>query len=264
LAGQISTYSALKPASNLGSGKRDKPILVPAFTKEPKNRCRYVYSYDSVETLSEYRKSEHLDSVISGCSTDFDKAIKLMHWARSQWEPGRPSPYPPINAMEILRRIRNGETGGFCAQYCYVFVQAMQSFGFKARYVSITDHEVSEVFLPSMNRWVCFDPFYDSYYVNEKKFPLSVGKISAAFRLHKKIAMVGSKKSEIKSGHFARFDYFAVWTKNDHVGNPINFDGIERYKVYLVNSRQDIEQVPPSANYSSFFVDFYEGCWFAD
>jgi hypothetical protein len=264
LAGQISNYADLKPVSMLASGKQEKPIFVPTFTKQPKNRCRFVYSYDSVEALGEFRKGEHLDSVVFGCKTDFDIAVKLMHWVRSQWEPGKPSPYPPINAMEILKRIRDGETGGFCAQYCYVFVQAMQSFGYKARYVTIRNHEVSEVFLPSMDRWVCFDPFYDSYYVNEKGFPLSAGKISAAYRISKKISMIGSKKSEIGSNHFARFEYFAVWIKNDHVGNPINFDGIERYKVYLVNSKEDIAEVPLYANYSSFIEDFYEGSWFAD
>ena len=264
VAGQLSNYADLKPVSSLAGQNRQKPIYVPAFTKQPKNRCRYSYSYDAAETLAEYRKSEHLDSVISGCKTDFDTAVKLMHWARSQWEPGRPSPYPPINAMEILKRIRNGETGGFCAQYCFVFVQAMQSIGYKARYVSLNGHEVSEVFLPSMNRWVCFDPLYDSYYVNENKFPLSVGKISAAYRMKKKIEMMGSRKSDSKSNHFSMFEYFAVWIKNDHVANPINFDSIERYKVYLVNSKEDIAEVSPYANHSSNFTDFYEGSWFDD
>ncbi len=262
LAGQVSVYGRRDTGPLLNRGRRSRPLAVPSFTAREKQRRRYCFSYDTPQTLAALRREEKLDAQIAGCRDDFDAACRLLAWTRRQWEPGRPDPYPPIDAREILKRIRAGRTGGFCAQYCYVFVQAMQSLGFRARYMTLVDHEVCEVYLPSRRRWACFDPLYEATYADASGFPLSVGRISGLVRTGGRVEMKTARLPADVTAHLKKFEYFAVWIKNDHVAGPINFDSLERYKVYLVNSPEDIRRVPSTANYSSFHEDFYENCWF--
>ena len=93
------------------ANKDRKSIRVPQFVALEKvfYRSRFYFTFDSPQTLEKYRETENLDGVVEGWKNDFDLARKLMNWCRAQWEPGRPDPYPPINAIEILREI--GQNG---------------------------------------------------------------------------------------------------------------------------------------------------------
>lgn len=161
-----------------------KPIHVPLYVDPGSIRhdTLFHFTFDPPGALKQYREAEKLDQVVEDCKNDFETSLKLMKWSRSQWQPGRPDPYPPIDAREILKRIRLKQTGGFCAQYNYVFLQGLQSFGIFSRYVSIQHHEVTEVWIKTHNKWVCFDPLFDNYYTDEQGIPLSVLEISAAIK----------------------------------------------------------------------------------
>jgi hypothetical protein len=147
--------------------QKDKggPIEVPLFVS-PERVCHHLrvhFTFDDAESLRTLRTREKLDKVIAGAKTDMGVFIQLMQWVRGQWSPGRPDPYPPIDATVILDNIRRGETGGFCAQYCFVLVQCLQSLEYKARYVTVKGHEVAEVWSPELSKWVMLDPLYDLY-----------------------------------------------------------------------------------------------------
>jgi hypothetical protein len=82
--------------------------------------------------------------------------------------------------LEHGRLIRAGETGGFCAQYALVFGQSCQSLGYQVRYCDLASaggensHFVPEVYLPSLHRWVVFEPQFGHSYMNEQGAPLGV------------------------------------------------------------------------------------------
>lgn len=100
----------------------------------------------------------------------FDMYLKLCHWTHSQWKHSVPDPYPLSNAIDILRDIRSGKTGGFCGQYSYVLADVLKSMGFFAvRYVELWSNEnkshfVVEAWLDSHRKWVVLDADEDIYY----------------------------------------------------------------------------------------------------
>lgn len=176
---------------------------------------------------------------------------------QSSVAPGRPDPYPPIDAMAILDKIRAGETGGFCAQYCFVMVQCLQSLGYKARYITVKGHEVTEVWSPELSRWVMLDPLYELY-ISKEGTPLSVLEIHDMILRGEHDLEVHAKKDpgDLRE-YLSRYKKFAVWAKNDHVSSPINFLDIDRYKIYYLDDPTERMHVPAGSLYTLFSEDLY-------
>jgi len=235
------------------------PLFVDPATVKPTPRFRFTF--DPPEALAALRQEENLDEVVAGAVDDLARCVRLMSWTRKQWEPGIPNPYPPLNARIILKDIRRGFTGGFCAQYNYVLAQGLQSFGIPARYVSLVEHEVIEARLPDAGWWVCLDPLYDTYYMDEAGRPLSV------YEIHRRV--LDGQPVRLSDGHLVedipaqleKFRSFAVWLKNDHVTSPLNFADLERYKVYFLDGADDAARapVPRGALTTTEPVDIYPG-----
>jgi transglutaminase-like putative cysteine protease len=238
-------------------GRIHVPLFVDPALVRPTPRFRFTF--DPPATLAAYRAEESLDAIVGTLSDDLERSMALMHWSRAQWEPGVPSPYPPIDARIILRDIRRGFTGGFCAQYNYVLVQALQSFGILARYVSLVEHEVIEVRLPGKRRWVCLDPLYDTIYRDDQGEPLSVYEIHRRGADGLPVILSNPALAAGKPSHMDSFRAFAVWLKNDHVGSPVNFTDLERYKVYFVPEGTAPAGVPAGALMTSEVADLYPG-----
>ncbi len=195
------------------------------------HRSRFEFTFDEPAALTELRTGEHLDAVIAGEPTDLDRFRALTSWTRKQFEPGIPDPYPPLDARIILRDIRRGFTGGFCAQYNYVLAQSLMALGYRARYVTVLDHEVIEAWLPVERRWICLDPLYSATYVDEQGRPLSVLQIVERVRAGDAPAPGPGSLPEAQAAVARNFRRLSVWLRNDHVGRPINFTDIPRYKV---------------------------------
>ncbi|MCI0548624.1 MAG: transglutaminase-like domain-containing protein [Candidatus Rokubacteria bacterium] len=210
-----------------------KPMTVFRFVDpaEVRHRTRFMFSFDPPPALAELRSAERLDSVVAGAASDIDRFRRLTAWARAQFEPGIPDPYPPLDARIILRDIRSGFTGGFCAQYNYVLAQSLMSLGYPARYVTVEHHEVIEGWLRDERRWVCLDPLHSATYVDEEGRALSVLEIVSRARAGRPpLPGPGSLPSAATEAARA-FTRFEVWIRNDHVSRPINFTDIDRYKV---------------------------------
>ena len=235
------------------------PIRVPMFVDPAlvRRTPRFRFTFDPPEALAELRAEEHLDRVVAGQPGDLERAVALMKWVRGQWEPGIPSPYPPINARVILADIRRKFTGGFCAQYNYVLAQGLQSFGIPARYVSVKDHEVIEARLPDLGRWICLDPLYATWYKDEAGRPLSVLEIHRRQREGKPVLLADAHRVPDLAAHLQSFAWFAVWLKNDHMTAPLNFADLERYKVYFVHDEADARRLPPGILSTSEPADLY-------
>lgn len=234
------------------------PIRVPLFVPPSKvrHRRRFVFSFDDPLVLQPLRKRERLDFVLKGTRGDLEVFQRLMKWVRAQWSPSRPDPYPPINALIILDKIRKGETGGFCAQYCFVLCQALQSLGYKARYVTVKGHEVIEAWSPKYNKWIMLDPMYEAF-VEKNGIPLSVIEMHDFLFTAQDLTIHANRPLPNKKRYLSRFKNFAIWIKNDHVSSPINFSDIERYKVYFLNTLEERLYIPPESLFTFFREDLY-------
>jgi hypothetical protein len=249
------------PAPAVSGGAPPPTIRVPMFVDPALVRPtpRFRFTFDPPDALADLRREEALDGVVAQGASDLERVVALMRWTRSQWEPGIPSPYPPINARVILADIRRKFTGGFCAQYNYVLVQALQSFGIPARYVSVKDHEVIEARLPDQGRWICFDPLYATWYKDEADRPLSVLEIHQRVRDGKAVMLSDPHRVTDPAAHLQAFRSFAVWLKNDHITAPLNFSDLERYKVYFLDGQAMPGEIPPGVLSTTEPEDLYPG-----
>ncbi|MCE5248683.1 transglutaminase-like domain-containing protein [bacterium] len=151
-----------------------------AFT--PPQNNYYVFKYDNTaqryssykfryETwdepnLQRLRDRLGLDRLVKDASGDWEKINLVRHHISGQWFHKMPdNDYPEWNALEILdRRDRTGY-GGMCVQFTQVFIQSLLSLGFQARYVMMIEHDIAEVYVDELGKWVLVDPesIFDSY-----------------------------------------------------------------------------------------------------
>src|SRR5436190_7421415 len=64
---------------------------------------RFRYSAPETPYLKELREEFRLDQVIAGAADDFDKARRLLVWARRQWEHDGDNMPQRHDALSILR-----------------------------------------------------------------------------------------------------------------------------------------------------------------
>ena len=121
--------------------------------------------------LKELRRRYRLDDVVNGAKTEFEILTRLAAWSSRNWPWQQwhlDEYYPPWDALEILKKHRDGKpVGGFCQQYDLVFLQACESFGFVGRDISIDSgtlgrpttvgHEPMEIWSNEFRKWVWVD-----------------------------------------------------------------------------------------------------------
>jgi hypothetical protein len=181
--------------------------------------------------LTRLRKQERIDRVVAGAATDLEQLLRLAQWTSRQFPATTPFPnYPPWDAGEILQRIRQKQTGGFCAQYAFVFGQLAQSLGYNVRYLGILNtasqqgHALLEVFVPSTGRWIVFEPQFGRYYIDKE------GKALGALDLH--YYAVGEKKGRVDEfpqrrpmdpAWLALFQHFKYMLRNNFLSVPVYY-----------------------------------------
>ncbi|HJQ99776.1 MAG TPA: transglutaminase-like domain-containing protein [Candidatus Polarisedimenticolaceae bacterium] len=225
---------------NVDATAQPPPLRVPLWLPPDavRHHGRFAFLWDGPEPLAGFRQAEKLDAVIAGARSDEEIARKLMHWTRAQFEPGKPSPYPPPDATTTLSEIRNGRTGGFCAQYSFVLVQALQSFGRPARLVTIDGHEVVETWLPDQARWTMLDPLFDLQVLDRSSRSLSAIEIREAQDAGNPLAISeGNRLDGTPAAYLARYALIAIWTRNAFTSAPVNFTDFDRYRVWLVGTK---------------------------
>jgi hypothetical protein len=243
-----SRYLSLGQPAGLERVSPKNPIHVPLWVPraQVRHKSRFACVWDGPAPLSPFRQAENLDAVVAGATSDEGRALKLLHWTRAQFEPGRPDPYPPPDAMTTLSEIRLGRTGGFCAQYAFVLVQALQSFGQPARLVTIQGHEVVETWLADQARWTMLDPMFELQVLDTTGRSLSAVEIRDARHAGATLAVsAGGRLSESLHRYVARYDRIALWIRNAFVSAPENFTDFDRYRVWLVG-RDEVSPSPES------------------
>jgi len=212
----------------LAAGGCGRDPVTLRFQKLPSGHV-FLFEMADHPDLNALRNKERLDDVVAGRKRGLPQLEALVQWASNLFPLGSPYPnYPPWDAGIILREIRGGRTGGFCAQYSLVFGQACQSFGYEVRYFDIAEsptggsHFLTEVFVPSRNRWVAFDPQFGFWYGTPRGDPLSV------LDLHRRVE--GHEKESVRrhpgDGLLARerldlFRHFGFYLRNNFLSFPV-------------------------------------------
>ncbi|RYC53494.1 transglutaminase-like domain-containing protein [Flagellimonas olearia] len=163
----------------------------------PLIRSSYEFQYENtlLPALQKLRTDYHLDNVVKGTTTEFEKILKLRGWVAKHWDWFLPDVEVEVqtewNAFHILddmdRKGNPKKVGGYCLYYSIVLAQACQSFGIPARIVNINHsvmggHEVVEVWSRDYGKWIMMDANFDSMFVCKKKnIPLNVLELHHIF-----------------------------------------------------------------------------------
>lgn len=170
----------------------DKNLQVLDYKNYPLIHSSFSFEYENphFEKIQEFRKKYKLDEVVKDAKTEFEKMLKLKTWVASQWNWHLLKPDKDLmdwNADKILTPDASGEKGGFCANYAIVLMQALQSFGFPARFVIMNysvwgGHEVVEAWSNDFGKWIMLDANYDTYFADPKtKIPYNVLELHNIF-----------------------------------------------------------------------------------
>lgn len=188
---------SLRAVNAAGSSERSRSTVVsvpgtfPAVVQgpsHPPNTSPIAVRYEAYTTprLREFASREGLDNVLAGAPSEFEAMLRLKDWVAAQFPEGIPDPYPPWDAMTVLDWIRSGRTGGFCAQYAQVFLQALAAYGIPARYVGTgrsdnpIAHLTTEVWSNQFNKWVLLDVHFNVHF-EQAGIPLSALEVHDAY-----------------------------------------------------------------------------------
>jgi len=220
---------ALPPGASLIEARNGKiPPLTLEFQQEDPDQPR----------LKLLREREGLDQVVAGAKDELEVFTRLCDWTNAQWQNSTPNPYPPWDALFILDWIRAGKTGGFCAQYAVVLVQAGLSLGYSARYLAVapekgedSGHLTVEVWSNQYDKWVVIDPFFNARYEREG-LPLSGLEVHQALvqGKAKQVRVIrgqgGNGEKNSKASEQEMIGYYfhlAADLRNNHLSRPLPF-----------------------------------------
>jgi hypothetical protein len=197
--------------------------------------------------------------------------LKLCDWTHRQWKNGIPKPYPPCNAIDILRMIRSGKTGGFCAQYAYVLGDVLKSYGFfNVRYVEATQangsgHFGLEVWSDEYKKWVLLGPWRDLYYeLVDSHVPANAYEVREYLHGGPEVRAVridGGPVTQDNREMCKYYEDFAVGLRSDLMRNPQPLTEQDRWEMFLFlkddrNSALFKKSIP-YLNVTSRFEDLY-------
>lgn len=184
--------------------------------------------------LLEFTARERLESIAAGATSEFDGALRLKDWVAAQFPKGDPNPYPPWDALVVLDWIRGGITGGFCAQYSQVMLQALAALGYQARYVEIGqrdnpyNHYLFEYWSNERQKWIVLDADFNLHF-ERNGVPLSALEVHEAY-VSGQQHTVTVVKGAVRAGHPDPYEwpdrtmelyyYLRYHLKADHLSAP--------------------------------------------
>ena len=148
---------------NIGVVKTDNPPIKYSsidWEWEPWDRPEF----------GEIRKRENLDELVSGCRTEFEAQVKLMDYVTRRFNWINPIyDYPGWDAMNILERVDRIGSGGMCIQFNNLLAGLCMAYGWQARLVNISAHEICEVWNDEFGKWIYLDSSYTNFYSYDKE-----------------------------------------------------------------------------------------------
>ena len=182
------TALVLRPDLNVGSAwKKTAKVVEDKIQKIVRSPIVFHHERQDNPTLSKFRKTVGLDKVVEGAKDDFDALVKIQDWVSQ-------SANTRVKGIKYRWNIEKTMTvtadaadkrsiQGNCMSYSQVMTDAVAAMGFKVRHMAVMgfrqmSHEVVEVWVPSLGKWIFFDPSLANYYYDlETKAPLNVLEI---------------------------------------------------------------------------------------
>jgi hypothetical protein len=170
----VTACSSIEQAAGTPVGK-NIAMIDSDIQKIVRSPIEFKYERPDQESLVRFRKQAKLDEVI-GAGTDFEQLVRLMDWVGSSTNDRttRAERGPKGYHWGVDRLCKIDENGkptiyGHCMSYAAVMVDACSALGFKARHYATVgfremSHEVVEAWVPSLGRWIYFDPSLTEYY----------------------------------------------------------------------------------------------------
>jgi hypothetical protein len=241
------SFSCKKPAA-------EQPVKVSDSAVLMNSNYEFTHEQWTEPKVLELRKQEKLDEVIDGAKTDIEIFERLTVWARRQFEPGTPDPYPLSNGVDILKDIRSKKTGGFCGQYSYLLGDALKSFGFfDVRYVEIwkdpqTSHFLVEAWSNQFRKWILLDPLYAATVLDKQNQLMSAWNVHAAVARGEGASLKRNwlaPESEVPrapdSNYFPLYTLVAVSLRNNLAGMDHPWTIKERERDFLAIANPSIK-----------------------
>lgn len=148
--------------------KTSNSLRVTAEQNEVLALSSFPFAYQQADEprLKILRERWHLDEVVDGATSEFEKFLRLKRWVRQQWEDGWNRGalqfVPPWDALLVLELAQQQLTLGMCTHYSSTFVQCCLALGLQARGCITTAHCVAEVWSNEYRKWVMMDPGCDA------------------------------------------------------------------------------------------------------
>ncbi|MBA4388557.1 MAG: hypothetical protein C0404_11285 [Verrucomicrobia bacterium] len=180
--------------SKLSLEAETAPAAMPAGVKVADSKIEQIvrspidFKYERMdqEKLAKFRKAINLDAVVAEGKTDFDKLVLLMDWVgsckndRTQKKNITKGFYAwDIEAVAEVteksdsdKKIGKATIFGHCMSYAEVLSISASALGYKSRHMAVVgfkeaSHEVVEVWVPSLKKWVYLDPSLSNYYMDK-------------------------------------------------------------------------------------------------
>ncbi len=213
----------------LGPQTWERTWVIKEFTKYPRIRSSFSFPMEDPQhpVLQELRQKYELDEVVKGAISQLDTLKALSSWVAAQWDWYLLPPEREINSwntLEILDRGEDGQQcGGYCLHYAVSFMQAAQSFGFPARVVNAnysvwSGHEMTEVWVPELGKWILMDANFDLIFTNAES-----GEPLNSLDLHERFLDQYYPGESIDRDAWSRASFVDRTSK---VGKPTNVIGI--------------------------------------
>ncbi len=175
------TSLTFKPESVIPDGPRWQQLRIvdAAVQNIVRSPIEFHYERPDHPKLTRFREAAKLDAVVAGAKDDFDALVKLMDWTgscanvRGQKRHRQEGFY--AWDIDSVFEIKDGKSyiHGHCMSYASVLVTAATSLGYVgARHWVIegfreATHEIAEIWVPSLGKWVYFDPSLSNYYYDK-------------------------------------------------------------------------------------------------
>lgn len=115
------------------------------------------------------RQKYELDKVTVGCKSDLEIVLAVMSWVNNLWDHNGYNVPEKNDADYILDQVINHKKEFRCVEYAVVAVACLSALGIPSRDLGLkredvetaesgAGHVVGEAYLPSLKKWIMFDP----------------------------------------------------------------------------------------------------------
>jgi hypothetical protein len=223
-----------------GCGGERLPEVVVENNTIVTSNYDFIHEHWREEKLGQLFQQENYKDLTAGDELSLFRIA--CDWTHRQWKEGYPDPYPLCNAIDILRDIRSGKTGGFCGQYAYVLADVLKSAGFySVRYVELAredgaGHFVVEAWSDDDRKWVVLDPYYNvTFRLVRSGRPANAGEIRESLFGGEPVEAVpaGAAAAVDTAALVPTYRNFAVSLRSDLMRHPRPLGNLDRLDMFL-------------------------------